>query len=139
MNRTPAERFASKIVKTAGGCWLWTGKKTNGYGQLSVDGRYVYAMRWAYEQLHGPMPPGIEPDHLCRKRSCVNPAHAEPVTRRENLLRGDTVTARHAAKTACPQGHPYSLENTYAYRGQRHCRTCRRAHNKTWREAARRG
>jgi len=102
---TPAERFATKVVITASGCWLWIGKLRNGYAQFFVDGKYVQAMRWAYEQTHGQLPPGLEPDHLCRKRSCVNPDHGEAVTRRVNLQRGDTIPARHSAKTHCPRGH----------------------------------
>lgn len=124
---TSEERFDSKVLKVATGCWLWNGKiAPNGYGQFSLGhARYVSAHRWGYERFRGPIPTGADLDHTCRRRACVNPDHLEPVSRRENLLRGDTIPARHSAKTQCPQGHAYTAENTYSYRGQRHCRTCR--------------
>lgn len=129
---TKEERFLSKIVKVPRGCWLWVGKKSwNGYGQFAIGHqRQVYAHRWSYAKFRGPIPEKHDIDHLCRCRLCVNPAHLEAVTRRENLLRGDTITARHAAKTHCPQGHEYSDSNTYRFRGLRYCRICRSAHQK---------
>ena len=127
--RTVAERFWAKVDKS-GECWLWTRSLTTaGYAEFSVGGRPVLGHRWSYEQVHGSIPIGLEMDHLCRTRSCVRPSHLEAVTRRENLLRGNTITAAHAAKTNCPSGHPYSFENTYCTpKGFRQCRTCRAAH-----------
>lgn len=123
-------RFSRSFVRHGSGCWLWTAKKhRTGYGLFSVRKHWLQAHRWAYERFVGPIPSGFDLDHLCRKRACVNPAHVEPVTRQVNLLRGDTIPARHAAKTHCPQGHDYTPENTYNYRGQRHCVACRRAHD----------
>lgn len=70
-------------------CWVWTGaKQSAGYGALRVDGRVVLAHRHAYEQAVGPIPAGLQLDHLCRVTDCVNPEHLEPVTNRENVLRG---------------------------------------------------
>jgi hypothetical protein len=118
-----------------GPCWVWTAFLNHlGYGRFSadVDGRrsQVQAHRWLYEQLLGPIPPGLEPDHLCRNRGCVNPAHLEPVTHTENMLRGQTVNAINAAKTHCPRGHEYTPENTYiappGSRTKRRCRICNR-------------
>lgn len=78
--------FWSRVDKTDG-CWLWTSTVVwNGYGQFRINNRRVYAHRFAYEQVVGPVPDGL--DHLCRNRRCVNPAHLEPVTRQENLRRG---------------------------------------------------
>ncbi|WP_399559394.1 HNH endonuclease signature motif containing protein [Streptomyces chartreusis] len=131
--RPAAERFWAKVKKTET-CWLWTGAKTvAGYGQFTTAGRTDGAHRWAYEHLVGPIPAGLHIDHLCRTPACVNPAHLEPVTPRENNLRGDTFTAKNVAKTHCPKGHAYDEGNTYvtpAYRhnpsGARQCRACDR-------------
>lgn len=120
------ERFWKRVRKTDA-CWEWTGAHTGGgYGATYKSGRQVVAHRIAYELLVGPIPEGLQLDHLCRNRGCVNPAHLEPVSQRVNLLRGDTVVARHAAKTHCDAGHPFDLFNTYWWHGARHCRACRR-------------
>lgn len=115
-------------------CWVFTGaKSTNGYGRASVGGRrenggrLVQVHRAVYEVLVGPIPEGLELDHLCGNRACYNPAHLEPVTHRENLLRGAGIAARNARKTECPHGHPYDEANTFiTRRGTRSCRTCNR-------------
>lgn len=108
-------------------CWLWTGYIADtGYGQFA-SGHTRLAHRISYQLVVGPIPEGLQIDHLCRVRHCVNPLHLEPVTQRENLLRGETITARNAAKTHCPRGHAYTAENTYVRpRGSRECRTCNR-------------
>ena len=124
-----AERFHQSYHEEPNtGCWLWTGKlDKDGYGRAGKPPAYHLAL-----QLHGiPVPPGMEPDHLCRVRCCVNPTHLEIVTHTENLLRGQSLQAQNARKTHCPQGHPYTPENTYIQvvnsRNWRICRTCRRA------------
>lgn len=129
------DRFWMK-VDAAGDCWLWTGGlQGSGYGgfQAERDGqRYAtVAHRYAYQSLVGPIPDGLQLDHLCRVRTCVNPDHLQPVTPRENTLRGNTFQRRNAAKTHCPQDHPYDEDNTLRYvtkRGvtARACRTCNR-------------
>jgi len=87
-----------------------------------------YAHRFGYELLVGPIPTGLTLDHLCRVRTCVNPAHLEPVSIGENVLRGDTRPAANLKKTHCPRGHAYDAANTYIARGgERHCRTCNTA------------
>ncbi len=89
----PAEqRFWAKVSKTDE-CWLWTGSKNDGYGKFRpvANQRPVLAHRYAYELLVGPIPRDLTLDHLCRVHSCVNPEHLEPVTRRENILRGKAV------------------------------------------------
>lgn len=127
-----AVRFWRKVDKGAG-CWRWRGaiNVTSGYGVFQRgDGRgTVMAHRWAYESERGAIPAGLQIDHLCRTRRCVRPDHLEVVTQRENLMRGETVTARNAAKTHCPQGHEYTPDNTYDYTGRgagrgRSCKTC---------------
>lgn len=107
------------------GCWLWTaGINGRGYGNITADGRTRSAHRVAYEEWIGPIPAGLDLDHLCRVRHCVNPDHLEPVTRRENLVRGATLVAEQVARTACPQGHLYDEENTRYEGSMRHCRRC---------------
>jgi hypothetical protein len=129
------QRFWDKVDDDANSCWLWTAAiGHNGYGRFWFDGRHVRAHRFAYELLVGPIPEGMELDHLCRVRHCVNPAHLEIVEHRENMLRGDTIVALNSRKQACPRGHPFSPENTRVYRGRRHCRACARIHTRRWRE-----
>jgi hypothetical protein len=120
-------RFMSYIEQSPD-CWNWTGGLTSrGYGKFWRDGRTVSAHRTSYELHVGPIPDGLHIDHLCRNRRCVRPDHLEPVTARDNLLRGDTLAAGNVAKTECANGHPYDDGNTYrAPDGSRMCRTCMR-------------
>lgn len=94
------------------------------------DGKQRLVHRLAYAWLVGQIPAGLTLDHLCRNTVCVNPLHLEPVTHRVNVLRGQSGVAANARKTGCPQGHPFDEINTYHYRGQRHCRTCRAEANR---------
>src|SRR4029079_60680 len=113
-----------------GDCWLWTRSLSRaGYGRLHRDGRWWIAHRYVYAGLVGPIPEGKELDHLCRTPRCVNPDHLEPVTHRENMLRGQTFAGIQSRRTHCPKGHPYTPENTVADRvTHRKCRTCMRAY-----------
>lgn len=115
------------------GCWIWLGSRDRkGYGRkwLSHDKR-VQAHRWFYEQHQGSIPSGLQLDHLCRNPSCVNPAHLEPVTSRQNTLRGYGPTAENARKQQCIHGHALSGENLYVKPdGKRQCRACRRITDK---------
>jgi len=105
MRGTPAQRFFAKVdVPDPAGCWLWNAAvdRATGYGRFSdKPGRMGYAHRFAYEHFVGPIPTGYDIDHLCRVRHCVNPRHLEAVTRRENLMRGETLAAAHAAGRYC--------------------------------------
>ena len=119
------KRFLAKVDKTDE-CWLWTGyKQPNGYGTFRLGGKMRYAHRVSYEHYVGPIPEGAETDHLCKVRHCVNPDHLDPVTHKVNMHRGDTLAAKHAAKTHCPQGHEYAGDNLYVdTKGSRRCRAC---------------
>ncbi|WP_143515960.1 HNH endonuclease signature motif containing protein, partial [Pseudonocardia autotrophica] len=101
--RTIERWFVRHIQEDADGCWIWTGSKMgNGYGQVRVQGCSSAAHRAIYEYLIAPVPAGLDLDHLCRKRACVNPYHLEPVTRSVNLRRGNTRRLHNSSKTACP-------------------------------------
>lgn len=122
--QTVMERFMSKIDSSSG-CWLWMGPiNRDGYGKFTVRRITVAAHRFAYQELISPIPDGLTIDHLCKHRNCVNPAHMEPVTMRENLLRGDTIQARNHKKTHCLNGHPFDDKNTIWFYGWRQCREC---------------
>ena len=136
------ERFWAKVERRgADDCWTWTAGTSEGYGQFGLSRRSgsIRAHRFAYELLIGPVPDGLELDHLCRNRLCVNPAHLEPVSRRENILRGESPTAQHARQTHCKNGHPLSGDNLYLHpKGSRVCLTCKRAYERRHHPAYRR-
>jgi hypothetical protein len=137
------ERYWSKVDLSAGPdeCWPWTGyRNPAGYGDFwSIkNGKDVSlrAHRVSYELLVGPIPEGLVIDHLCRVRHCVNPSHLEPVTVRENTLRGDTP----AKRTHCIHGHEFTPENIIRRPSRpnaRDCRTCAIARMRRARAAAR--
>jgi len=106
-------------------CWVWQGAKDKGYGKVRVGSKILGVHRVAYEAIIGPIPVGLEIDHLCRNHGCYNPEHLEPVTHKENLRRGNT----HGKETHCPQGHSYSGSNLMTGRQKRHsiyrrCKIC---------------
>lgn len=129
--KPPSLLFWDKVANICAGpddCWEWDGARNrHGYGVFSnrTLGRTFAAHRFAYEDRVGPIPDGLQLDHLCRNPPCVNPAHLEPVTGIENLRRGRSLTHM-AERTHCKNGHEYTPENTYrppSYRG-RMCRAC---------------
>ena len=130
------ERFFKYVSFLPSGCWEWQGAKIKGYGCFWDGRRYTRAHRFIYEYLNGAIPAGLESDHLCRNRACVNPKHIEPVTSRENTMRGlspELLRQQQLSKTHCPQGHPYNTTNTYRYpNGRRDCRICREDASKCW-------
>lgn len=120
-------RFWNRVDKKSDNeCWQWLGAVVGDYGVVTYKGKLKKAHRVAYE-LHN----GIEPvnvvDHLCRNRLCVNPKHLEDVTKKENVLRGESFSARFARRTECNYGHPFDDNNTVINKsGYRSCKTCRR-------------
>ena len=143
MARPWQERLNAKLVESeelfnGTPCWLFTGCLVRGYGLIGVNTGYIkLTHRLAYEENIGPIPEGLELDHLCRNRSCCNPDHREAVTRRENIVRGlspSLTASRAAAITHCPHGHLYSPENTSSRKHsdgymRRYCLECRKIHN----------
>lgn len=124
-----AARFWAKVDRRGpDDCWEWQGSRHHGYGKFAAGrGRAPQqAHRVAYELEVGAIPEGLDIDHLCQNPPCVNPAHLEPVTHRENLRRSDGAPGINARKTHCPAGHPLTGDNLITKRsGARNCRTCR--------------
>lgn len=137
-HRVPvADRFWN-FVELAPACWLWTGALVGGYGKFKVDGKSVAAHRWSYEEYVGPIPEGLQLDHLCHTRDvvncvasgqcmharCVNPSHLEPVTGQENSLRGAKSVL---PRVFCRRGHEWTPANSFFLAdGKRRCRACAR-------------
>jgi hypothetical protein len=119
------QRFWSRVIKT-GDCWLWENPKKSGYGEIKIDGKMEKAHIISYRMDIGPVPKGLELDHLCRNRSCVRPDHLEAVTHIVNVRRG-LAGAYNKIKTNCRNGHPFSGENLRIRpNGKRNCRACYR-------------
>jgi len=112
------------------GCWIWLGHLTpKGYGRIQWGGTEIYVHRAAWLFFRGPIGNGLEIDHLCRMRCCVNPDHLEPVTHADNVRRSDAgklLRARMLAKDSCPNGHPYAGSRIDA-NGHRVCYQCQKA------------
>jgi hypothetical protein len=137
------ERLFSRLVIDSSGCLLWTGKlDRKGYGRIWVNGRWRLVHQVAWELQGGPIPPGLELDHVrargCTYKNCASIAHLELVTHQENVLRGDSIAASYAARTHCDSGHEFTPDNTYVYpAGGRACRICKRAANLRYNETHR--
>ena len=119
-------------------CILWNGAKGRGYALYTVNGKLRPLHRVLWIEQKGPLKDGQQLDHLCRRRNCVNLNHLEPVTNKENVLRGVGPSAVNKRKTHCPQNHPFDKENTYLDPlGRRHCRECSRKHSREWKRKRR--
>ncbi len=124
MRIAPVARFFAKVDWKESGCILWTATKNDdGYGRFWYGGRVGMAHKFAYETWRGEIPDGMEIDHICRERSCVNPFHLRVVTHKENM------EARRDSQTHCRNGHEFNELNTIWRKdrpGQRNCRQCAR-------------
>lgn len=123
------EKFVTRDPNS--GCWLWTGSADlHGYGRIAVNRKNRHAHRISYEAHVGPIADGLQIDHLCRVRCCVNPAHLEPVSQQENIRRGDRFSKGkyNRSKTHCKHGHEFTEDNTYRLIVKagpvRICKTC---------------
>ncbi len=117
------------------GCWLWTGSlNDDGYGQMSLNAKMRKSHDVVYRMMKGPVPEGLELDHKCRVRCCVNPDHLEPVTHKENCERG-ILRERNLGRTHCKRGHPFDGDNLrHDNKGTRICAECSRMRCRQCRE-----
>jgi hypothetical protein len=127
MKRDPIERAWNYISpEPMSGCWLWMGVLNgSGYARIRLGAHLIFVHRLFYEFYKKPIPAGLTVDHICRVRCCVNPAHMDVVTHRENCLRGIAPAAKHAKQTHCIHGHEFTAANTWRRRnGGRLCLKC---------------
>lgn len=137
-----------EIPDAMDGCWIWTGAQSGRegarYGRIFAGRRTTAghprgepAHRVSYELAVGPIPDGLEIDHVCRVTLCVNPDHLEPVTRLENQRRGNAPMQAQRKQTHCKRGHALDDANTYVWGGMRRCRTCQADDARRYRETKR--
>lgn len=130
----PLPRFFAKVaVESDSACWRWMGSVTaTGYGRFSYQSRATWAHRASWQMFRGFIPEGMEIDHTCRNRRCVNPKHLEPVSHRENVRRA-------ADRPTCQRGHLWTSESTITDRkGHRRCRICANEYQRLFRQERRR-
>lgn len=138
----PRIRIEANVeIDPATGCWVWSGARgADGYGRIGVHYKKKLAHRVAYEDFVGPIPPGLQIDHLCFNRCCANPAHLEAVTGAENVARAGAagLLDRKSTNTHCKNGHAFTAENTNRTpQGWRECRACGREKMRRLRSRAR--
>lgn len=130
------KRFFSYVFKNPDTkCWEWlNAANTQGYGRFYYGNFTEKAHRFSYELKYGKITDGLQIDHLCRNRMCVNPDHLESVTLNVNVMRGMGVCAQNARKNHCPYGHEYSKIKVESGKFRRICRICKDNHRKKWRK-----
>jgi hypothetical protein len=128
--RDPMEKLRERVLDRISpepntGCWLWVGKMVpNGYGTVNVGYKRMMAHRLSYTLFKGEIPTGMEIDHKCRQKACVNPDHLEPVSRSENMIRNWPFDGRN--KPTCVRGHLLDGISSNGKQLRRHCVTCKR-------------
>ena len=136
----PIDHYLARCTTDSNDCWLWPGSQTNGYATIGVivNGKSTTRRlhRLVYESMRGPIPKGLQIDHLCRVRNCVNPAHMEPVPPRVNTLRGVGPAAVNAVKTHCPRGHALKGDNLFIqhYKSGGKGRSCKKCRSDAYQE-----
>lgn len=145
MDESTLRRFAAKVEADDNGCWIWTAARNpgNGYGRFygaKADPSHpsTVAHRVAYEHYTGPIPDGMEIDHVCRIRACVNPAHLEPVSRLENVHRANAALSL----DRCKNNHALTPDNAYypnSNTGRPKCRECNREAVRAYQDRQRNG
>lgn len=128
---------AMSIPVPMSGCWVWLANTTqDGYASMWWQGITRRAHRAIYEEVKGPIPAGLHIDHICRVRCCVNPDHLRAVSPQFNVLVGETVTAKNAARRACVAGHKLAGDNLLLVAGgRRQCRECGRRRAREYQRA----
>ena len=122
LTRAVIARVSDRVCSA---CWLWPSVDRYGYGLIAVDGKTQLAHRVAFRLFRGPVPDGMQLDHLCRQRNCINAFHLDPVDNDTNCVRGNGFVVANRSKVACINGHPFDDANTYSRpRGGRGCRSC---------------
>jgi hypothetical protein len=122
-----AKRFHALVLSMGyepDSCWVWPrAKNKDGYTHVYFEGKQIGTHRASHMVFKGPIPPEFTIDHLCRNRACINPAHLEAVTLRENILRGECEAARNRRRETCIRGHQmiFSVKS-----GHRWCQECAR-------------
>ncbi len=129
-DKNPALRFFEKLIIDNNECIIWRGAiLAGGYGILKINSKNMGAHRFSYELFKGPLIKGLQIDHICRNRTCVNPRHLRQVTQKVNLTENsNSWGAINKNKTHCKNGHEFSPDNIL--KSKRNCRICK----KCWRK-----
>ncbi len=135
MEHPHSNRFWEKVDRQSLGCWLWTAATSvYGYGLFFHEKKSRRAHRVGYELIKGKIPKGMQLDHLCRVRNCVNPDHLEIVDNKENVRRGMAPQGINYRKTHCIRDHELSGENLKVTKNGRECKKCRRIFSKRYKD-----
>ena len=115
-----------RLSDIIGECWVWKGNiNDTGYGKINIRRKPYLAHRISYEVFIGEIHEGLQINHTCQNRACINPDHLEVITIKERNRRGNGIAAQHLRQTHCKRGHPLSGDNLLIHKsGSRECRAC---------------